>query len=129
MNERRAHTAYTDDELRGLSGWLRLAGLGFSLSAVILVVQIMRSSDTYERVAGGILLLLFIVTLYAFFTKRRYFPKLAIALMALQIAPEAAATYAEPSDNVRELIRAVFAAAIWIPYFVRSRRVKLTFVR
>jgi len=67
--------------------------------------------------------------MYAFFTKRPYFPKLAIALMALQIAPEAAATYAEPSDNVRELIRAVFAAAIWIPYFVRSRRVKLTFVR
>ena len=40
--------AYTDDELRGLGGWLRLAGFGFSLSVVTLVVQ-KSSKEAFPR--------------------------------------------------------------------------------
>jgi Protein of unknown function (DUF2569) len=35
----------------------------------------------------------------------------------------------DDSEQIRDLIRSAMAAVIWIPYFIRSRRVKATFVR
>ena len=61
------------------------------------------------RMAAAILLLLCATTLYTFLTKSRSFPALGTVLMALAVA-----------ETVTFQM---------VPYFFRSRRVKLTFVR
>jgi hypothetical protein len=76
--------------------------------------------------------------LYLFFTKKRIFPKAVIAFMVANLGvvlgdqagasaiPQARAQIGP--NEYRQIGRAVVAAAIWIPYFLRSKRVHATFV-
>lgn len=76
--------------------------------------------------------------LYFFFTKKRIFPKAVIAFMVANLVVvlgDQAAVSAIPQaraqigpNEYRQIGRAVLAAAIWIPYFLRSKRVHATFV-
>ena len=85
---------------------------------------------------------LFILTLWLswiFFTKSRRAPKLFIiwlaALAGAQLLdhlftsqiPALADRPFDPAD-VTDLVRSIVSAAIWIPYFLRSERVKNTFI-
>lgn len=79
------------------------------------------------------------VALVAFFRTRWWFPRLYIALIAFgtifavgdmlflrSIAPGISA----PDEEVAwEIVRSAVAALIWVPYMLRSRRVRNTFVR
>ena len=72
--------------------------------------------------------------------KRRIFPVLMIGFYVLVLAgtifdtsiafafEEFKGSPAEQSEGVKELFRSIVAAAIWIPYFLVSKRVKATFV-
>lgn len=76
--------------------------------------------------------------LYLFFTKQRLFPKFFIIYMIINVVFLISDTYvaslipsvAEQRSNGidPDLGRAVIGAAIWIPYFLLSKRVKNTFV-
>ena len=92
----------------------------------------------FEIIGNSAFLMAAIVLLVFFFQKHHRFPKLIIWFLALNVAfvvidffvanlIPAVAAEPDPESN-RELIRTIIGAAIWIPYFLKSVRVKNTFV-
>ena len=79
-----------------------------------------------------------IVLLYLFFTKKRAFPKVMIVVLLVSLlypfAEYALYSYFSVMDEEahtqlgKDIIRALIYCAIWIPYFLKSERVKQTFV-
>ncbi len=89
----------------------------------------------FESVANVAMLVFTLVLMWFFFHKSRRTPRLYViwqALLALtQVVDTMLASSAGlPVDmtSMRDVIRAVVTAAIWIPYFLVSKRVKNTFV-
>ena len=78
------------------------------------------------------------VLLYVFVAKRRGFPRLVVAYMGVSLAAvlaDLALARTIPSaqahltaSDYRQVGRSTISAAVWIPYFLRSRRVAATFV-
>lgn len=93
----------------------------------------------FELVANLGLLVLSALVLVMFFQRRRAAPRLYIVLLATsvtfvgldlalaQLIPAAAAEVG--AEDWGTLARVAIHALIWIPYFLRSRRVKSTFIR
>jgi hypothetical protein len=93
---------------------------------------------TFEIIARLLIIVLAIVTLVLLFRKSKKTPSFAIALWSIgaiyalmlyflaDLIP-AVAEQSNPYDPMR--LWAIASAAIWIPYFIFSRRVKATFVR
>lgn len=91
-----------------------------------------------EAVVNVGLLACAVVLLFSFFRKRRGFPRLAVAYMTASLAvvlADFAATSAIPAARAQmtakdaaDIGRSVLGAAVWIPYFLKSRRVAATFV-
>lgn len=92
-----------------------------------------------ETILNVLLLTVALVAVYLFFKKRRAFPGVAIGFLAagltvvildlvvLQTIPAARAQIGV--SEMGDVARAGLGAAIWIPYFIRSKRVRATFVR
>lgn len=122
----------------GIGGWLVLPAINVVLQpllalpfAGLLVVL----ASPHERGHAG-LPAAFAFALYGlfalvvavfFFGKRRLAPVLYIIMVLINVAVAVLGTssLATSSDSV---LRAVVGAAIWIPYFLLSKRVKATFV-
>ena len=92
------------------------------------------------EVAGNLFFVLFAVALlFLFFSKSHRFPVLMIAYLVSNLAfilldyaffefiPFLAGSY--DAEVVKEIARGVVGAAIWVPYFLVSKRVKNTFVK
>lgn len=91
-----------------------------------------------ESTINCALIVAWVVIAIQFFTKKARFPKLYISILCFTIVFQLfdawVITLVRPSlevfdrETVRELGRSVVAALIWIPYMLRSKRVKATFV-
>jgi hypothetical protein len=139
-----------DPKLVGIRGWLILPAIGFVLGPIISVVPLIAAvalfSDVQSAGEGGIYGLELAVQvgilaflLYAatrFFGKKANGPSLIITLLLVSLGASVVllvielGTGAEESamTTSKQLVRAVVGAAIWIPYFRVSKRVKATFV-
>lgn len=94
----------------------------------------------FEVVGNLLLILLTLATLCFLFMKSKHTPMIAIIWLVAgavfvfadyvfaQQIPLIATQPTDP-DAVSELVRAVVGTAIWVPYFLVSKRVKATFTR
>ncbi|MCJ7547681.1 MAG: DUF2569 domain-containing protein [Deltaproteobacteria bacterium] len=92
----------------------------------------------FEIIGNCLFILSPIIIAVFFFQRRRFVPRLFIVLLlanlvfvtidyfAADLIPFVAAQ--EDLGSLKELIRALIACAIWVPYFLVSKRVKGTFV-
>jgi len=91
-----------------------------------------------ESAGNAVFMVTAIVLLVPFFSKHACFPRLMILYMTaslLFVSVDHAAIYLIPAavafaegNPSKEVVRNALSAAIWIPYFLRSVRVKNTFV-
>jgi uncharacterized protein DUF2569 len=91
-----------------------------------------------ELVANVALLLWALVLLYLFFTKRRAFPRAMIAFLIVRVAIQMADIFVARSIPVAAasigprvysaLAGNLLVVFVWVPYFLKSRRVAATFI-
>lgn len=139
-----------DPRLVGISGWLVLPAIGFVLGPIIGVVMFLVALSLYSDVQaagyGGLysfellvelgLLVFLIYAAVKFFGKKREAPSIIIALLTATVVATGVLLVIELGagaegfavESGKQLVRGVIGAAIWIPYFKRSKRVKATFV-
>jgi hypothetical protein len=139
-----------DDKLVGIRGWLVLPAIGLVVGPVLGVVSVIIMVGLFDQIAaqgfGGVLTLEILVQLglavfliYAairFFGKKSNAPATMIVLLLANVVATAVLFMVEQgagasqfaAENGKALARTVIGAAIWIPYFRSSRRVKATFV-
>jgi hypothetical protein len=127
-----------------IGGWLILIAFGLALTPVVggfgllgCFTLISLGDDSlppgflaYSIVQLGGLSIAAIVGLVLMFRRSRVFPKYMICMMAgsLLLALGALAIGMTDEDSVSDAVRSVISSAIWIPYFIVSKRVKGTFV-
>jgi len=93
----------------------------------------------FEVIYNTLLIGFCIYVLFTFYSKKRMLPKLMIIFYAgslligvidyilMQMIP--LAKELEDGSSVRDLFQSTLICLIWIPYFLKSVRVKNTFVR
>lgn len=90
-----------------------------------------------EFLCNSFIVLLFIYLAYLFFTKSPKFPKLYIFILLFRvvflmldllifalISPEPTST--DP-ETQKVLIQSIIVACVWVPYMLKSKRVRITF--
>jgi hypothetical protein len=128
-----------------IGGWLALPAAG------VLVALLKEGAEAWSLLSGFVTMpnletlipvviavpWVFFVSAVAvlFFRKHQWAPYLYIVLLGayvifgeLYLLLHVMVPDAETADAPKQLARAVLGAGIWIPYFIRSKRVKLTFV-
>lgn len=92
----------------------------------------------FEAIGNIVLLALSLFLAFLFFSKKKQFPKwfigitlgtlgfIAIDTLSAPLLTDAL-SYSEPA-HFKDLVQTAIGAAIWIPYMLKSRRVKNTFV-
>lgn len=134
----------------GIGGWLVLPALNvvaqpllaFAFAAFLFWAENARRSP-YDGVLGlpveraslvpaAVFLVLYgvfgAVVAVFFFGRRKAAPSLYIAMVLINVGVAVMGTSSAANDS-DAVIRAAIGAAIWIPYFLLSKRVKATFVR
>jgi Protein of unknown function (DUF2569) len=88
-----------------------------------------------ETIVNAAMLAFTLALVWFFFRKSRHTPRLYILWLILLAAIQVVDTALVSSlgmpvdkDSMRDLLRSVFTAGVWIPYFLTSKRVKNTFV-
>ena len=135
---------------KGIGGWLIIPAIGLVLGPIkavgslFLGIGMIQSfapellSDVRLWVSGIIdvaMIIAAIIVAILFFRERRIAVVAIISLMAASIVASviqlflSIAMFGEASsDNINPVLHACVFAAIWVPYFVKSKRVKNTFV-
>lgn len=151
-------------EPKGLGGWLIVVGIGLVVAPVRIAVACVQTyvplfqngawqllttpgTGTYHPLWAPVLLgellvnlgffAAFLVLIFLFVRRARMFPRLYIAVLALNLAflfvdalllDSLAASGSQTETVWTPLLQGLASAAIWIPYMLRSRRVRNTFV-
>lgn len=139
-----------------IGGWLILVGIGVSVTPFRLLYDLITAdylldgtawlsmwrngNYTYfvilviEHIYNILYFLFATLVLILFFQRRSSVPRLISIMFAVSgfftIADSLLAVQLDPESTLdrTEIVRAIVAAAIWIPYFYKSQRVKRTFV-
>jgi hypothetical protein len=141
----------SDPQLAGIGGWLILPAIGLVIGPVLGAGMLVFALGLYSDVAaagfGGLyafellvqagLLVFVIFTATRFFGRKRSAPPTIIALLITGVVLTAVLLLIELSagaeefavESGKQLVRDVVGAAVWIPYFRKSKRVRATFVR
>lgn len=139
-----------DPSLVGIGGWLVLPAIGFVVGPIVGVVGLIAAlglfSDVEAAGYGGIYTLELVVQvgllaflIYAatrFFGKKSNAPSVIITFLIVSLGTSVLLLIIELGagaevfaiETGKQLVREVIGAAIWIPYFRVSKRVKATFV-
>lgn len=139
-----------DPKLVGIGGWLILPAFSLIIGPILGVLGLLSFASELPALTGsdvfGVLVLELLlgvgITLFAivaavrFFRKKRSAPSTIIALMLVSLATEVfMAMITAGSDtemlfalHIKAIVQGLIGAAIWIPYFRVSKRVRATFV-
>ncbi len=135
---------------KGIGGWLIIPAIGLVLGPIKTAVISLQDINTIQSFAPELLsdvrlwvgivinvamIIAAIVVAILFFSKRRVAVMAIISLMIASIVASiiqllmGVAIFGEVSSGgINPLLHACVFATIWIPYFVKSKRVKNTFV-
>lgn len=146
------------EDLEGVGGWLILVAVGLAIAPLLLLRTILlvniqflyaaRYQDyltghpavaglaALELITNVILLVLVAVLNYLFFSKKKVFPTYMIFYLFLQlfllladcIALHLMFPSADLTSNYAALAHSLLVTSVWTPYYIRSRRVKATFI-
>jgi len=110
--------------LKGIGGWLALPIIGMLVSAATVVegATLVEGASLLLKIVVILFFVLWIVLLVAFFSKKKVTPVLFICFLFLNLFIELL--------GLQEggFVTASIPLAIWSLYFIRSKRVRLTFV-
>jgi hypothetical protein len=143
--------------ISGLGGWLIVTQIALFLSLFTIGINLVNfwrdisGTDTWEFLTSGdkgyitliityntLLFLFLIFIIIQFYRKKTMVPRMIVIMYSINIAmgiinfivfqQVSYAADAESTILMRNMIRAIIAGAIWIPYFLKSERVENTFV-
>lgn len=136
-------------ELKGISGWLIIPAIGLVLAPISASISFFMGISMIQSFApeltndprlwliGSIDILMIIagiIVAFLFFKKRRSAIKFIIWLMVASILANLIEVFLNASmfnemdyETIKPFIHASVYGAIWIPYFIKSKRVKNTF--
>jgi hypothetical protein len=142
--------APADPSLIGIRGWLILPAIGLVLGPIVGVIAVFIVLAMFKELSRGryggllalelvfsiIMVVYLIYTAVQFFAKKKITPKLIvgyycgrIAISVLLLVVEiGAGAQGFAVDTARQMVFQVIGGAVWIPYFLVSKRVKATFV-
>lgn len=142
-------TSVLNPSLVGIRGWLILPAISLVLSGIsgvtalllipVLFVQAGDPRPAWNLAVGWLihvpLFALWLATALRFFGKRKTAPRWMIGLILAQLTASVLGTFVNaamglPRNTERDitaLLHQTVSAAIWIPYFLVSTRVALTF--
>jgi hypothetical protein len=143
----------TGSDLEGIGGWLILVAIGLGVAPFILFKGIysdllvlygdqfqvglsqkpgLAALVLFESVSNSIFLIAMLSLNVLFYRKKRAFPGWMIAYLAINSAliliDNIFALRYSPQAQMSGVIRTVVVSLIWIPYYLHSERVKVTFV-
>ena len=143
----------TGSDLEGIGGWLIPTAIGLGVAPFILLKGIysdlvvlygdrfqvglsqkpgLAALILFESVSNSIFLLAMVSLNVLFYRKKRAFPGWMIAYLAINstliLLDNLFALRYSPHAQMTGVIRTVVGSLIWIPYYLRSERVRVTFV-
>jgi hypothetical protein len=143
---------YPSNAPRGIGGWLILPAIGLIVSPLMMLLTLynnlsvlntlsavegrypgLRAAIISEILITAGMLGFQVYVAVLFFKTSRELPKmitilLAVNLVLMSIDAAWVSTIVGKPTGIAEMVRALVAACIWIPYFKSSQRVKATFV-
>ena len=144
----------TEMDLSGIGGWLILTVIGLAVAPFLSIRAlytdlailfgarfqaglashpVLAGLVLFESATNSIFLVTQVVLNVMLYRKRRVFPGWMITYLAanfcLSLIDHLWAMRFAQASGWMSMARSFVVAAIWIPYFLRSRRVKLTFVQ
>jgi S1-C subfamily serine protease/Flp pilus assembly protein TadD len=145
--EKHGSSYVVDPALSGIAGWLILPALNLFFSPLWTAFSIYQDCTFLgnSRIAhlhsvllieilllSGMLLFQGYVAV-AFFRRQRATPKLVIALLIARVVSNlidwlAVVSVTRENPGIGDLLGSLVVAVVWIPYFLRSKRVKATFI-
>lgn len=123
------------ERIKGIGGWLILPIIGLFVSIPILLYDLLSTNALYEfdfyigllSFLDIILLIWIIIALFSIFNKKKYTVQIMVSFYIANIIIQLVIAFL--IEDFSGLISPIIGGAIWIPYFILSKRVKNTFVK